>query len=896
MRSSGTTATVARGDGAREDERHASCEIDLGYRIGSMAGASAKQKAGGRSGTARATSLLAYAAKRDFAKTPEPPPRRAAPRAEGRATFMVHKHDASRLHYDLRLEMNGALASWAIPKGPSYDPAQKRLAVETEDHPLEYGAFEGRIPDDEYGGGDSLVWDRGTWDTVPPGHADEQRKKGHLHLALEGEKLRGEWHLVRTRPLAGKPQWLFFKARDGFADAAHDVVAERPESVVSGRVRTRGPERAKVLRAPHPPPDALLRKVLPPMLATLVDAPPAREDEWVYELKYDGYRALAGLSSGRVALWSRNGLDLAPRFPRIVEALASIVVAEAVVDAEIVVLDRQGAPRFELIQQGSANAVLFAFDLLWLDGEDLRGEPLEARRDLLTSLVSNAPLFVRLAERIEGPAARALDEAGSRGFEGLLAKRKGSVYEGARTKTWLKLKAQASQELAIVGFTRSRGASSQIGALELAVAEGGRLRYAGKVGTGFTAKQRAELERVLGKDVVSEPRFEGAPRAKDAFWVEPRHVAQVKFTEWTSDGKLRHPSFQGLRSDKRPMECVREEPAHARAAEAEAEVEEAPASRVRPRAASAKRRAAPAARTAKPHTPSARAPAPATVRLTHPDRLLWPRDGITKRQLADYYAAVSEPLLRALADRPLALEHWHEGIDAPSVFKQNVPRHAPAWLRVVDVPARTKPGSVHHLVVDRPEALAWLAQNAALTLHMASSRAPTLDQPDWVVFDLDPAEGRGIEQTIPVALVLRRVFEQLGLPSVPKTSGKRGLHVLVPLARGHGHEEALAFAQAIAGAVARELPEVTLDRAKNRRRGRLYLDTLQNGYGKTIVAPYSPRAIDGAPVSAPLAWSEVSKRLDPMRYTMKTMPKRLDEMGDLFAPALELGVHLPKVA
>jgi bifunctional non-homologous end joining protein LigD len=820
--------------------------------------------------------LAEYEAKRDFAVTPEPAPGRTAPSA-GPPSFMVHKHHARRLHYDLRLEMDGALASWAIPKGPSYDPGVRRLAVQTEDHPLEYGTFEGRIPEGAYGAGDSLIWDRGTYETVPPGEASRQRQKGHVHVELRGEKLRGRWHLVRTgRPGDGRAQWLLFKARDETADPAYDVVAERPESVRSGRAAARGPESRAVLEAPRPAPERLLERVFPPMLASPGGQPPRDEADWVFELKYDGFRALAGLSAGRVALWSRNRRDLAGRFPSVAAALARLRVGDAVLDGEVVALDARGAPRFQRLQRESApDAVLVAFDLLWLDGEDLRARALGERRDLLESLLANAPPALRLAERLPGPVQAAFARAASRGFEGVIAKRQGSRYEGLRSRAWLKLKAVRSQEVAVIGFTRSQSQRDEIGALLVAVADGEGFRYAGKVGTGFTARQRAALERELGRDALPAPPASEVPTMKDATWVAPRRVAQVQFTEWTSDGRLRHPSFLGLRDDKAPHECVREEPVDPPAAGGDGS---GPTLGAGPATA--------------PRTANG---GPTPVALTHPERLLYPRDRITKQELADYYARVAPALLRVLADRPLALEHWNDGIDRSAWFQQNLGRDAPAWLRVAEVPTRGGQPRGRRLIADRPEALRWLAQRSVLTLHMWSARVPTLESPDWVVFDLDPAEGGGTVQAVDVALVLRNFFERLALPSVPKTSGKRGLHVLVPIAPGHTHAQAAAFAAWVSGRVAELMPEVTVERTPARRRGRLYLDALQNGYGKTIVAAYSPRGLDGAPVSAPLAWGEVTRRLDPARFTLRTMPRRLDRLGDLFEPALRGGARLPSI-
>ena len=828
--------------------------------------------------------LEEYRRKRDFHVTPEPAPG-PEPRRSGAPTFMVHKHHARSLHYDLRLEMDGALASWAVPKGPSYNPAEKRLAVQTEDHPLEYGGFEGRIPDAEYGGGDSLVWDRGRYDTEPPGQASAQRQKGHLVLELDGEKLRGRWHLVRTRSAGGKQQWLLFKAKDAEARTDYDVIAERPESVVSGRRLTRGPETAKVLARPRVTPETLLDRVFPPMLATLVAEPPGDESAWILEVKYDGFRALAGLAGGRTALKTRNALDLAERFPQVARALAKVVVGEAVLDGEICALDAKGRPRFELMQRGAADGVVFyVFDLLWLDGEDLRSRKLEERRELLESVLGNPPDGVVVAERLEPPAARALAEAARRGHEGIILKNRGSVYEPRRSRTWLKLKAIMEQEVAVIGWLPLVNAPSQVGALLVGVSDGKELRFAGKVGTGFSSAVRRDLARQMADDRVAKAPVADAPRIRDAIWVTPRLVAQVKFTEWTGDGKLRHPSFQGLRVDKKPLEAVREVP--------EAPPPPDGSGAERPRA----QKSAPAAKKVAVRRAAAPDAADAEIVLTNPDRLLYPDDGISKQMVADYYAAVAEPMLRALADRPLALERWPKGIAAPSWFQQDIGRELKPWMDSVETPVQTRKGSVRHLIADRPETLTWMAQMSVLTIHMWSARRAALDTPDWVIFDFDPAEGRGIEQTIEPALSLRRLADELDLPTVVKTSGKRGLHVLIPLAPGaHTHDEAAAWACKVADALAAQLPDVTTTRAKSGRHGRLYLDCLQNGQGKTIVAPYSLRGVAGAPVSTPITWDEVTSKLDPHKLDLKAVPGRVARLGDLFAAALMDGVKLPRL-
>jgi bifunctional non-homologous end joining protein LigD len=456
------------------------------------------------------------------------------------------------------------------------------------------------------------------------------------------------------------------------------------------------------------------------------------------------------------------------------------------------------------------------------------------------------------------------------GWEGIIGKRRTSIYEGRRSREWIKVKALNQQELVIIGFNQSTATSKEVGSLHLAVkGDDGELHYAGKVGTGFTTKMRAELMKMLAPDVIDTPPAKDAPRVRAATWVRPRYVAQVAFTEWTHDNRLRHPSFLGLRPDKGVEEVVKETP-EKRGAKARGR-EGAPPQRLS-------------------------ASAPPRLVLTHPDRILYPKSKITKQDLVNYYEAMSGPLLRALKDRPLSLEHWNQGIDKPSWFHQHLGREAAPWLTTVETPTRySSRSTVKHLIADSADALRWLAQMSVLTIHMWASRAQSLNEPDWLVFDLDPAKGKGIEQAIEAAIIMRGLLENLELPSVPKTSGKRGIHVFVPLAPGYTHEDANAFACGIAAAVTRAVPTMTVERSLAKRRGRLYLDCMQNAYGKTMVAPYSPRAIDGAPVSAPLKWDEVTKKLDPLKFNLRNMPDRVAKVGDLFEPVLKKGARLPQL-
>ncbi|MCE9672324.1 DNA ligase D [Myxococcus stipitatus] len=851
------------------------------------------------------TRLKTYRRKRDFDRTPEPPPGGPDATSPGEGPrFVVHKHDATSLHYDLRLQVDGVLASWAVPKGPSYDPGAKRLAVETEDHPLAYADFEGHIPDDAYGGGDSLLWDSGTYDTVPPGQAEAQRKQGRLHLELEGQKLRGGWHLIRTRLRGGasKPQWLLFKAKDDAADPTLDITTERPESVKSGQVATRGPARrgrtrkavakraARTARTrrltPPRTPTKLLEALGPPMLARLSVPEEVGDATHVYEVKYDGFRAMAALVGGKLALESRRGNDLSRRFPRLAEALRGLRVRDAVLDGEVVALDPKGRSRFQLLQQGleGVEQRFVIFDLPWLDGEDLRSLPLEERRARLEKLLEGVALPLQLSERVAPPLRRALAQARRRGWEGLIAKRRGSAYAGTRSGDWLKLKVVAGQEVVLLGYLpiQNERAGTELGALLVGVHDREGFHDVGKVGTGFTAKDRRELRVLLDKDRARAPAAVDAKPRKGAVWVKPRHVAQVHFSEWTEDGRLRQPVYQGLRMDKAPEEVVRERPAPT--SRASRSREDTPSRR----AGTAGERRAPRALAAR------RSPEPRSagrVELTHGSRVLFPDSGLTKADVFAYYREVAPLLVPVLTGRPIAVQQWPAGIQAPGFFRHQL-SGTPPWIPTLKV--RHKEKTLRHVDVTGEAPLLWLANQSALTLHMWLSRMPRLSQPDYLALDLDPGKG-GWSDLVTVALALRELLEARGLESYPKTSGKRGLHVMVPLAEGHTYARVQAHANALARALEERLGDIaTTKRDIRSRKGRLYIDAGQNARGKTMVAPYSLRAREGAPFSAPLKWSEVTRRLDPSRFNARTLRRRLDKVGDLFAPARQHTQRLPE--
>ncbi len=823
----------------------------------------------------------------------------AAPEPAEPLAFVVQKHDARRLHYDVRLEVDGAMVSWAVPKGPSFDPAVRRLAVQTEDHPMEYNAFEGRIPDGEYGAGDVLIWDRGTYETVPPGQQRPMLDKGHMHVRMFGEKLVGDWHIIRTNRSpgddgagnAGKAQWLLFKAKDARANPAYDVVVERPESVVSGKAATRGPlrvgasEQGKSARA-------LIEFVGEPMLAT-GDVKITRGDDWLFEIKYDGYRLMTSKAGSDVRVYTRRSHDWTDRFRFVAESVARLPARECVVDGEACVLDDQGRPSFGGLQDWlasvavgkpkPANVVYAVFDLLWIDGRDVRPEPIEARRELLEALLRGQPPPMTLSRAVEGKLEDLLAAAKAGGLEGLVAKRRGSAYVGGRGGQWVKLRFDRRQECAIVGYIPMAGTRDDVGALLLAVVEPARpgvLVFSGRVGTGFDARMRRDLGARLNERLADGPQIEGAPKTKDARWVTPALVCECAFTEWTRDSSMRHPRFLGMREDKGPLDCLREDLIRSAPSEAPAPVP-APVPD-------------PAPAPARPHG----------LKLANPDKVLFPRDGITKREIWDYYTAIAPLMLPHLAGRPLTLQRYPNGIDEAEWYQQNAPEKTPDFVRLVDSGPRHE--NKKRIVCDNVETLQWLANLAALTLHGWSAHAPpqatsraaidhALGQPDYVVLDLDPGDGPW-SHLVEVARHVRALLEALKLRSFVKTSGKRGVHVLVPIAHGPTHDEVTAFAEQIARAVTKVLPKIaTVERMKDKRGGKLYVDYGQNGEGKTVVCPYTIRARDGAVVSTPIDWDELDDDLDPRRFTIRTTLDRVGRVGDLYAGVLTGGQRLPRV-
>ncbi len=814
--------------------------------------------------------LVRYRAKRRFARTPEPRGRVArATKAGGR--FVVQKHDASRLHYDFRLELDGVLKSWAVPKGPSLDPADKRLAVQVEDHPVEYADFEGVIPQGQYGAGPVIVWDRGRWE--PQGDPREGLRRGKVAFTLDGEKLHGGFALVRMRT-AGRDgkNWLLVKERDGEAKhgRAADVVGRLPESVKTSR-RRGTPRRA-----------ASLPKDLAPQLATLVDAAP-EGDEWIHEIKFDGYRILALVEGGKARLVSRNGQDWTARFPRLAAAAASVPVRDAAIDGELVSVRPDGTTSFQdlqraLAEKGGERLRYYAFDLLHLDGKDLRGLPLLERKEALARILPKPRARSRglllYSRHVKGKGGRFHAEACRHGLEGIVSKLAAGVHRPRRTPEWRKVRCSERQEFVVAGYVPHSADARGIGALLLGYHDGvhdrrGGLRYAGRVGTGFSEAVRRDLKKRLDAHARETSPFaedpEGVGDSRGVRWATPRLVGEVSFTEWTADGRLRHPSFLGLREDKPASDVVRE------------------------------RGPAPAASRSSSE-PAGDGAAVAGVALTHPDKVLWPGQGVTKRALAAYYEAVAERMLPFVAERPLMLLRCPEGHGKACFFQKHLGEETPPGLRGVEIAERG--GRKAYVAIDPArglEGLVSLVQRGVLEIHGWGSRADRVTAPDRVVFDLDPAPDVPFPRVVEAALEIRRRLKALGLASFAKTTGGKGLHVEAPLARVHDWRQVSEFARGIARALEAEEPDRYVSQAsKAKRRGRIFVDWLRNARGATAVAPYSTRARPGATVATPLAWDEVKKGLRPERFTVETVPARVARRRDPWAGYHRLAQRLPK--
>ena len=839
--------------------------------------------------------LETYRQKRDFKKTAEPRGSKAAHAADD--TFVIQKHAARRLHYDFRLAMDGVLKSWAVTRGPSLVPGEKRLAVHVEDHPLEYGGFEGTIPKGEYGGGNVIIWDRGRW--TPVGDPHKGYKKGHLDFDLEGEKLHGRWHLVRMRgkPREKRENWLLIKGDDAAARPpdAPDILEEEPNSVKTGRsvealtgeapgwssktgkiTRKSAPEKAtkkaaekasnttldpaKLSRAKKAP----LPTFIPPALASLARKAPGGS-RWIHEIKYDGYRLQARIDRGQVRLLTRSGLDWTKKFgKRLVDALQELAVKNAVIDGELVVENKSAVSDFSMLQAAlsegnSKNFIFYVFDLLYLDGYDLRAVPLIERKSMLERLLKGAAEMLRFSGHFEEDGEIVRRHACRLSLEGVVSKLRNGPYRSGRSKDWIKSKCAERQEFVIGGFVPSTVTRKAIGSLVLGYFDkDGGLIHVGRVGTGFTASVAADLYKRLDKIRVAKSPFAGrlaAVQAAQVIYVKPEFVAEIEFRAWTADRNLRHAAFRGLREDKPATEVVREK--------------DAP-------------------------TPSA-APIPKTaVKLTHPDRLYWPDAGVTKEGLADYSAMVWKYMAAFVVARPLALLRCPSGVGETCFFQKHAWKGLSRAIHVTEDPADADAEAL--LWIDDLDGLIGLVQGGVLEIHPWGSTLAAIEQPDMITMDLDPGDDVAWTDVIAAAKELRERFARLGLTTFVKTSGGKGLHVVASLKPRAGWEEVKAFSKAIAQEMVADEPDrYVATITKSKRHGKILIDYLRNGRGATAVAPYSPRARAGAPVSMPLAWEELGAEIGPAYFTISNAEARMSRLdADPWEDFSRAAVPLPQ--
>src|SRR5580658_2120719 len=870
--------------------------------------------------------LEEYVRKRKFEKTPEPAPKTEADRTAAGAAprFYVQRHDATRLHYDFRLEIGGVLVSWAVPKGPSLEPLSKHLAAKVEDHPLDYGDFEGNIPAGNYGAGSVMLWDRGTWDLLGDAPVEEQIARGDLKFILHGEKLKGEFALILMKNRGKGNEWLIIKKRDAEAVPGWDIeqfsasvlsgrtqqeiaqglpahqtkkktagdpqrewTSSRPATVAAPRARrasqTAAPPRKKKLQidpaALKGAAEAPMPSAIAPMKAALTEAPPGG-DEWLFEIKWDGVRAICFVDRESVRLVSRTGHSCEKQYPELSVISHYIAADQAILDGEIAALDETGVARFELIQpriaQSDPNSVAhlarsrpvvyFAFDLLYLNGYDLRQVALIERKRLLEAILTPAAAL-RLSEHFPGASQAMLDAARETGVEGLMAKRANSRYESRRSSDWIKIKIVERQELVVCGFTA--GERDHFGALVLGVYDNGKLAWAGNVGTGFDQKALAFLRQKLDPLVAPDSPFPDAPKVgKDVTWVKPELVVEVKFANWTGEGRLRAPVYLGLRPDVNPRDCIRETVGQASGLSKESLL------------------------------PDTKNEVTLTVdrhplKFTNLNKVFYPAEGIVKRDLLNYYDAVASLILPHLKDRPLSLKRYPNGIEQQFFFQKDAPLTFAPWLRAEEIDSDHKGAPIRYVFAEDRASLLYLVNLGCIDHNPWMSHSPTLDNPDFVLIDLDPQECP-YDMIVEAALLVREKLDAIGLKGYAKTTGGDGMHIYIPLAPVYSYDESRTFAEILAHLVQRDRPELfTVPRAVSKRqKGRVYFDWMQNGKTKTIAAPYVLRAYSGAPVATPLAWSEVQPGLTPGQFNIYKAPERFAKVGDLFESVLK---HLQRL-
>jgi bifunctional non-homologous end joining protein LigD len=894
----------------------------------------------------RPMSLEKYVSKRDFSKTAEP--KSGKSKDKDKLMFVIQKHDASRLHYDFRLEMEGVLKSWAVPKGPSTDPKNKRLAMMVEDHPYDYMNFEGIIPQGEYGGGTVIVWDEGTYEPIEEikgkkaqeKHLLEQLKAGSLKIKLHGQKLQGEFALVKTHGM-GENGWLLIKHKDEFASSKD--ITKLDKSILSGKTiekmeatsekvwkggkeqdvekpkkaEKKKPEKEKlketnaddsvadtdIVSILKQAPKAKIPTGIKPMLATLVDEP-FDDPDWQYEVKWDGYRALAFINKGEVEIFSRNNKSFNEKFYPIHKLLQEADI-NAVLDGEILVLDEKGRSNFGDLQNWRSEAdgelVYYVFDLLWYDGKDLMDLPLTQRQAILKDILPANDDSLRVSKVFNANGIEFFQAAEKMQLEGIIAKKKSSTYSpDNRSKQWLKVKVHKRQEVVIAGFTKNEDTSKQFSSLLLGVFEGSQLQYVGKVGTGFSDKVQKEMMAQFKPlitddspfsiipDVNKGSRFRPNPPKAKATWLKPELVCEVAFSEVTSDGVFRHPSFQGMRIDKQAASVIREEAASTdEVVEQETHPDTHASAIVPPKSKERKTLLNPTDET------QVRKVCGHDLKFTNLSKLYWPEDNVSKRDMFNYYYQVAEFILPYLKDRPMSLNRFPGGIHGPSFYQKDVKNKAPEWAKTF--PYRTSDGEdKEYLVGDDEATLLWMASLGCIEMNPWFSRTQSPDNPDFCVIDLDPDKNT-FDQVVEAALEVKKVLDAIDVPSYCKTSGSTGMHIYIPLAAKYTYDQSQMFAKIIVTTVHEQIPEYTsLERMIANRKGKMYLDFLQNRPGATIAGAYSLRPKPGATVSMPLHWDEVKPGLTMRDFTIFNAMDRLKVEGDLFKGVLGEGIDLEK--
>ncbi|HTD94965.1 MAG TPA: DNA ligase D [Chitinophagaceae bacterium] len=868
-------------------------------------------------------SLATYRKKRSFSKTPEP---RGGKSTRGELRFVIQKHDASHLHYDFRLEMEGVLKSWAVPKGPSTDPEIKRLAMMVEDHPFDYRNFEGIIPKGQYGGGTVIVWDEGTY-VAAEGEFSDRRKmekdllrqlhKGKLIVTLKGEKLKGNFALVKSS-YQGENSWLLMKVKDKYAKKTD--ITKKDKSVVSGKsISQMGKEPDKVWKSNKPATTkkntrpvkkkiktattgvkARYTTTLSPMLATLVDKP-FDEEGWSYEVKWDGYRALAFLHNGKADLKSRNKKSFNEKFYPIITALKELNL-EAILDGEVIVTNEEGISHFGSLQNWRSEAdgqlLYYVFDVLWHDGYSLMDLPLEERREQLKELLPEHPL-IHISQIFDSTGTEFYEVAKKMKLEGIMAKKNDSTYSpGIRSKEWLKIKVAQRQEVVIGGYTNNEGSSKLFSSLLVGVFEKGKFIYTGKIGTGFSEKIQREMMKQFKPlvrktspfqtepDINKPSRFRPDPPAAKAVWLDPKLVAEASFTEMTDDGVMRHPSFEGMREDKKATQVKAEKAKPARAVVKESVLHK---KKIITRQVKGERKTLlnptdeQQERSIQGHS----------LKFTNLSKVYWPKDKVTKRDMLNYYYQVAPYMVPYLKDRPMSLNRHPNGINGESFYQKDVTGKVPDWI---DTFPYTTEGKKKNFMVTTKEAdLLYMASLGCIEINPWSSRVQSPDNPDWCIIDLDPDKNK-FDDVIETAQVTKQVLDAAGVDCYCKTSGSTGLHIYIPLGAKYTYEASKEFGRLIASLVQQQLPKFTsIERATAARRGKIYIDFLQNRPQATLAAAYSLRPKPGATVSMPLPWEEIKKGLTMQDYTIHNAMDKIKEQGDIFKAVLGKGIDMKKV-